>query len=205
MTPLDHLRLWFVGLDSDVQYEIAFALVPALEDNFKGRRFQSERDFIKALEAWLAPTRFAPRNIGKVVSATAMIDYAFGEADTLENKILWEQIRESWQALKRERIGKEAVAEWSAAVLAEKLGAIQQRKASGRPLGTEPVDADADLEVAARANLAAAEGEADRTLRLVLAGARGVERGPSQDLLRLCPGLSAGRAWSARCGARRAY
>src|SRR5918999_1767324 len=56
--PLDHLRLWFVGLDSDLQYEIAFALVPALVDDFKGRRFRSERDFIKALEAWLAPTRF---------------------------------------------------------------------------------------------------------------------------------------------------
>ena len=73
MSPLDHLRLWFVGLDSDLQGEIAFALVPALEDNFRGRRFQSERDFIKALEAWLAPTRFAPRTVGKVVSATAFI------------------------------------------------------------------------------------------------------------------------------------
>ena len=124
MSPLDHLRLWFVGLDSDLQYEIAFALVPALGDNFKGRRFQSERDFIKALEAWLAPTRFTPRTVGKVVSATAFIDYAFGEADTLERKIVWERIKESWQALKRERIGKEAIAEWSAAVLAEKLGAM---------------------------------------------------------------------------------
>ena len=123
MTPLDHLRLWFVSLDSDLQGEIAFALVPALED-FGRRRFRSERDFVKALEAWLAPTRFAPRTVGKVVSAAAMIDYAFGEADTLENKIVWERIRESWHALKRERIGKEAVAEWSAAVLAEKLGAM---------------------------------------------------------------------------------
>jgi hypothetical protein len=128
MSPLDHLRLWFVGLDSDLQGEIAFALVPALEDNFKGRRFQSERDFIKALEAWLAPTRFTPRTVGKVVSVTAMIDYAFGEADTLENKIVWERIRESWQALKRERIGKEAIAEWSAAALAEKLGAMAAAK-----------------------------------------------------------------------------
>ena len=51
MSPLDHLRLWFVSLDSDLQGEIAFALVPALEDNLRGRRFQSERDFIKALEA----------------------------------------------------------------------------------------------------------------------------------------------------------
>ena len=34
------------------------------------------------------------------------------------------------------------------------------------------MDADADLEVAARAYLAAAEGEADRTLRLALADAR---------------------------------
>ena len=62
MTPLDHLRLWFVGLDSDLQYEIAFALVPALVDAFKGQRFRSERDFIKALEAWLAPSRFTPRD-----------------------------------------------------------------------------------------------------------------------------------------------
>ena len=128
MTPLDHLRLWFVGLDSDLQYEIAFALVPALEDDSKGRRLQSERDFIKALEAWLAPARFAPRTVGKVVSATAFIDYAFGEADTLERQIVWERIKESWQALKRERIGKEAIAEWSAAVLAEKLGAITAAK-----------------------------------------------------------------------------
>jgi hypothetical protein len=123
MTPLDHLRLWFVSLDSDLQGEIASALVPALED-FGRRRFRSERDFVKALEAWLAPTRFAPRTVGKVVSAAAMIDYAFGEADTLERKIVWERIRDSWQVLKRERIGKEAIAEWSAAVLAEKLGAI---------------------------------------------------------------------------------
>src|SRR5918994_7385706 len=118
MSPLDHLRLWFVGLDSDVQYEIAFALVPALEDNFRGRRFRSERDFIKALEAWLAPTRFAPRTVGKVVSAAAMIDYVFGEADTLERQIVWERIKESWQALKRERIGKEVIAGGSAAGLA---------------------------------------------------------------------------------------
>ena len=128
MTPLDHLRLWFVGLDSDLQYENAFALIPALEGDFKGRRFPSERDFIKALEAWLAPTRFAPRTVGKVVSVTAFIDYAFGEADTLEGRIVWERMRESWQALKRERIGKEAIAGWSAAVLAEKLGAVAVAK-----------------------------------------------------------------------------
>ena len=131
MTPFDYLRLWFVGLDSDLQYEIAFALVPALEDDFKGRRFQSERDFIKALEAWLAPTRFAPRNIGKVVSAAAFIDYAFGEADTLERQIVWERIKEGWQTLKRERIGKEALAEWSAAMLAGKLGAVAAARGEG--------------------------------------------------------------------------
>jgi hypothetical protein len=123
MTPLDHLRLWFVGLDSDLQYEIAFALVPALVDDFKGRRFQSERDFIKALEAWLAPTRFFPRTIGKVVSATALIDYAFSGGDTLEGKAAWERIRGEWRALKRERIGKAVLAEWSAAIVAEQLNA----------------------------------------------------------------------------------
>ena len=80
MTPLDHLRHWFVGLDSDLQYEIAFALVPALVDDFKAQRFRSERGFTKALEAWLSPSRFTPRAIGKVVSATAFIDHAFGEA-----------------------------------------------------------------------------------------------------------------------------
>jgi hypothetical protein len=125
MTPLDHLRLWFVGLDSDLQYEIAFALVPALVDDFKGRRFQSERDFIKALEAWLAPTRFTPRTIGKVVSTTALIDYAFGGGDTLEGKAAWERIRGEWQALKHERIGKAALAEWSAVIVAQKLKAIE--------------------------------------------------------------------------------
>lgn len=125
MTPLDHLRLWFVGLDSDLQYEIAFALVPALMDDFKGRRSQSERDFIKALEAWLAPTRVTPRAIGKVVSATALIEYTFIEGDTLEGKAVWERIRGEWQALKHERIGKEALAEWSAATMAEKLKAIE--------------------------------------------------------------------------------
>ncbi len=124
MSPLDHLRLWFVGLDSDLQGEIAFALVPALEDDSKGRRFQSERDFIKALEAWLAPTRFAPRTVGKFVSATAFIDYAFGEADTLERQIVWERIKEGWQALKRERIGPDALTAWAGAALAEKLKAL---------------------------------------------------------------------------------
>jgi hypothetical protein len=79
VTPLDHLRHWFVGLDSDLQYEIAFALVPALVDDFKAQRFRSERGFTKALEAWLSPSRFTPRAIGKVVSATAFIDHAFDE------------------------------------------------------------------------------------------------------------------------------
>ena len=32
LTPLDHLRLWFVSLNSDLQGEIASALVPAMED-----------------------------------------------------------------------------------------------------------------------------------------------------------------------------
>jgi hypothetical protein len=124
MIPLDHLRLWFVGLDSDLQYKIAFTLVPALVDDFKGHRFRSERDFIKALEAWLAPSRFTPRAIGKVVSATALIDHAFGEEGALEGKIVWERIKGGWKALKRERIGKEAIAEWSADVVAEKLRAV---------------------------------------------------------------------------------
>ena len=124
MTPLDHLRLWFVGLNSDLQYEIAFALVPALEDDFRGRRFKSERDFIKALEAWLAPTRSAYRTVGKLVSARAMIDHVFGETDTPERKAMWERIRGSWQALKRERIGKEAVAKWYATVLDDRLRAM---------------------------------------------------------------------------------
>jgi hypothetical protein len=53
-----------------------------------------------------------------------MIDHVFGEADTPERKAVWEQIRESWQALKRERIGKEAVAEWHAAVLTDRLRAM---------------------------------------------------------------------------------
>ena len=37
---------------------------------------------------------------------------------------MWERIRENWQALKRERIGKEAVAEWYAAVLTDRLRAM---------------------------------------------------------------------------------
>jgi hypothetical protein len=131
MIPLDHLRLWFVGLDSDLQYKIAFTLVPALVDDFKGHRFRSERDFIKALEAWLAPSRFTPRAIGKVVSATALIDHAFGEEGALEGKIVWERIK-GGKALKRERIGKEAIAEWSADVLAEKLRAIGPMDLSAR-------------------------------------------------------------------------
>jgi hypothetical protein len=64
-----------------------------------------------------------------VVSATALIEYAFGEGDTLEGKAVWERIKGEWQVLKCERIGKEAIAEWSAAVLAEKLGAIAAAKA----------------------------------------------------------------------------
>ena len=127
MSPLDHLRLWFVGLDSDLQDEIAYALVPDLVDDFKGRRFQSERDF-KALEAWLAPTRSVARTTGKVVSARATIDNAFGEAGSPENKVIWERIRESWQALKRDRIGNEAIAEWSVAVLAETFGVMAAAK-----------------------------------------------------------------------------
>ena len=79
MPPPDHLRLCFAGLDEDLQHEIGFALVSALMDNFRAQRFRSERDFTKALEAWLFPSRFTPRAIGKVVSATAFIDHAFGE------------------------------------------------------------------------------------------------------------------------------
>ena len=124
MTPLDHFRLWFVGLEADLRYEIAFALVPALEDSFKGSRFQSERDFVRALESWLAPPRFMPRAVGKVVSARAFIDYAFGEADSPEGRAVWERIRDGWQALKREHIGKEAIAEWCAVFIAEKMRGI---------------------------------------------------------------------------------
>ena len=35
------------------------------------------------------------------------------------------RIRGEWQALKRERIGKEALAEWSVAIVAEKLKAVE--------------------------------------------------------------------------------
>jgi hypothetical protein len=125
MTPLDHLRFWLASLDEDLQHEIAFALVPALVDDPNGRCFRSERDFgIKDLSEWLAPTRFALRGIGKVTSAAAMIDYVFGEAPSQESKIIWERIKEGWQALKRERIGPDALTAWAGAALAEKLKAL---------------------------------------------------------------------------------
>ena len=79
MTPLDHLRSSFVRLDEDVQYVIRFALVPALADDLRAKRTRSERDFIKALEAWLAPSRFTPPAIGEAVSATASTDCDSGE------------------------------------------------------------------------------------------------------------------------------
>lgn len=80
MTPLDHLRLWFASLDETLQHEIAFALVPALSEDFQGRRFQSERDFIRAFNEWLSPPKRVPRGIGKVLSVVAVIDHTFGRA-----------------------------------------------------------------------------------------------------------------------------
>ena len=71
---------------------------------------------------------------------------------------------------------------------------------SGRQFGTEPVDADAGLEDAARAYLAAAEGDADRALRLALCRrARGAGGSIGSDLLRLCSGSPPGRACRGRC------
>jgi hypothetical protein len=86
MTPFDHLRLWFDGLDEDLQHAIGFALVPVLVDDLRAQRTRSERDF-KALEAPLTPSRFTPRAIGKVVSATAFVDYAFGEALSMDGTV----------------------------------------------------------------------------------------------------------------------
>ena len=48
MTRFDHLRLWFDGLDEDLQHAIGFALVPVLVDDLRAQRTRSERDF-KAL------------------------------------------------------------------------------------------------------------------------------------------------------------
>jgi hypothetical protein len=42
------------------------------------------------------------------------------------------RIRGEWEALKRERIGKEALAEWSVAIVAEKLKAMERM--APRPL-----------------------------------------------------------------------
>ena len=74
MIPLDHLCSSFVGLDEDLQCVISFALVPTLVDGTRARRTRSERDFIEALEAWLAPSQSTLRTVGRVVSAAA-----FGE------------------------------------------------------------------------------------------------------------------------------
>ena len=87
MTPFDHLRLWFDGLDEDLQHAIGFALVPVLVDDLRAQRTRPERDFTKALEAPLTPSRFTPRAIGKVVSATAFVDYAFGEALSMDGTV----------------------------------------------------------------------------------------------------------------------
>ena len=79
MTPLDQLRSSFVRLDEDAQCVIGFALVPALVDGPRAKRTRSERDLIKALEAWLAPSWFTPRSVGTVASATAFTNGDSGE------------------------------------------------------------------------------------------------------------------------------
>ena len=71
-------------MDEDLQHAIGFALVPVLVDDLRAQWTRSERDFTKALEAPLTPSRFTPRAIGKVVSATAFVDYAFGEALSMD-------------------------------------------------------------------------------------------------------------------------
>lgn len=79
MTPLDHLRLQFVGLNEDPQYVIGSALVSPLADDPTVKRTRSERDFAKALEASLALSRLTPRAVGDMVTATASTNRSSGE------------------------------------------------------------------------------------------------------------------------------
>ena len=87
MTPFDQFRLWFDGLDEDLQHAIGFALVPVLVDDLRAQRTRPERNFTKALEAPLTPSRFTPRAIGKVVSAKAFVDHTFGEALSMDGTV----------------------------------------------------------------------------------------------------------------------
>jgi hypothetical protein len=54
-------------------------------DNFRGYKFRSERDFIAALEAWLAPSPFVPRCVGKALSFAACFEHKFSSQFTDEH------------------------------------------------------------------------------------------------------------------------
>ena len=133
MTPLDHLRSWYASLGEAIQYEIAFALIPALSDDFQGRRFQSELDFVRAFCEWLSPPKRVPRGLGKVLSVVAVIDHTFGVArpGTADNAV-WERIEGSWQGLKRRHLGTDALDAWAEEVLAATLEALGFVSPSGR-------------------------------------------------------------------------
>ena len=79
MTPLDHLRLQFVGLNEEPQYVIGFAIVSALANDPTAKRIRSERDFVKAQEASLALSRLTPRAVSDMVTAIASTNRASGE------------------------------------------------------------------------------------------------------------------------------
>ena len=120
MTPLVHLRLWFVGLDGDVQFDVAYMLSGALIEDWRGRRLRSERDFIAAVEAWLAPGGFAPRHVGKALSFAAVLEHVYAGADDPEKRAVWERIEPEWRRLRSRHLNREAIAEWSAALMVDR-------------------------------------------------------------------------------------
>ncbi|HEV2558286.1 MAG TPA: hypothetical protein VGU45_06635 [Microvirga sp.] len=119
LTPLDHLRLWYVGLDREAQFDLAFSLGAALIEDLRGRRLRSERDFIAALEAWLAPGGFAPRMIGKALSFAAVLEHVYADTPDPARRAVWERIRPEWRSLRARHLNRETVAEWSAAMMGE--------------------------------------------------------------------------------------
>ncbi len=117
LTPLDHLRLWFVGLDREAQFDVAFLLSAALVEDLRGRRLRSERDFVAALEAWLAPGGFAPRMIGKVLAFTAVLEHVYADSPDPAKRALWTRLRPDWHHLRTHHLTRDAMAEWSAAMM----------------------------------------------------------------------------------------
>ncbi|HEX2510090.1 MAG TPA: hypothetical protein VHK66_06170, partial [Microvirga sp.] len=77
-------------------------------------------DFIAAVEAWLAPGGLPPRHVGKALSFAAVVEHVYADAEDPEKRAVWERIEPEWRNLRARHLNREAMAEWSAAMMVDR-------------------------------------------------------------------------------------